>query len=262
MKKSLVLVVIFPLLLLSYGIYECTKKPGFRIHKIALADSNEWTTLQPPLDPSIFSQNYHYLKGGTQSYAFESEDKKYVLKFFKKNHITPQNWLKYLPMSKNWCQRKIDKHIENRNQLFSSHKICFEKFKDETGLIYVHLTPTSHLNTSLCLMDRQGKKDHIDLNTTIFVVQKKAVLLSEKIAECKSDEEFDQICMQIKNLVRKRCQLGLRDLDGKLDFNYGFIDDAPIQFDIGQVVYDPSIDIDKELAHVDAKLKDFKRDFK
>src|ERR1700722_2869530 len=44
---------------------------------------------QKALIDKILSQNFTYLGKGAQSYAFESQDQKFVLKFFKFKHIKP-----------------------------------------------------------------------------------------------------------------------------------------------------------------------------
>ena len=44
---------------------------------------------------SILSQPFYYIGKGAQSYAFMSEDKKHVIKFFKFKHLRP-NWFEKL----------------------------------------------------------------------------------------------------------------------------------------------------------------------
>lgn len=47
---------------------------------------------------SILSQKFTYIGKGAQSYAFGSDDGKYVLKFFKFKHLTPHWFVEMFPL--------------------------------------------------------------------------------------------------------------------------------------------------------------------
>jgi hypothetical protein len=239
MKKRLpyILVTLFPLVLLTIGFVHFLRPRGFDISNIKshFTHNPQWEISDLPPD-EIYSQEYHYLKGGCQCFTFVSEDQKYVIKFFKKK------------------SRKHDLEFE---QAFNSHKIAFDKLKDECGLIYIHLNKTNHLKKSITFIDKNAKKHKIDMDSVPFIVQKKAELLLSRMA-CTTKKE-DTIAAFL-NFIDHRSKKGFIDLDKDISKNYGFIGDQPIQIDVGSLIYDPEIKLDsnaeKELLRVRGKLQD------
>lgn len=259
-RSPLVIIVLFPLLLMAGGLFLCREKSE-KFSKIAL-DIDPPLGLETPmmdLPNDLLSQKFHYLKGGNQCFAYESEDQKYVIKFFKKNTIIPSKWLNYLP----YRHPKIDQRLEKRRTTFLSYQIAYDALKEETALLYLHLYKTPSLNTKLTLVDQNGHENLIDLDRSSFVVQKKVILLAERIAQCRSVEEFQEIRQSLLNLVAKRCAKGLRDLDEDIGHNYGTLDNKVIQMDVGKVVPDDEIKdpqkIAQELTRVENKLQEFLR---
>src|SRR3569832_1589228 len=62
----------------------------------------EWETasLSPAQEDEIktlLNQPYTYLNKGVQSFVFASEDGRYVIKFFRHDHLSPPFWSKLLP---------------------------------------------------------------------------------------------------------------------------------------------------------------------
>src|SRR4029079_17540498 len=87
----LFIITLFPLLLLGVGLYLCSYRRGFTVEKISskLSFNEAWEIHPLSLEArdhllhTVLSQTFYYLGSGSQSYAFASQDGKYVLKFFK-----------------------------------------------------------------------------------------------------------------------------------------------------------------------------------
>src|ERR1700690_2519160 len=96
----------FPLLLMGGGLFFCCRTTGFSLDKIAshLSYNPEWEVealterQREVLVQKVFSQAYYYLASGNQCYAFISEDRQYVLKFFKMQNLFPKGWLNSFPL--------------------------------------------------------------------------------------------------------------------------------------------------------------------
>src|SRR5262245_6760863 len=95
----LILLSIFPLLIMAGGLAFCYRNPGFSMDKITsrLGYNRSWE-VEPPSEKQrefivqkVLPQNYYYFASGSQCYAFISEDREYILKFFKMQHLFPKN---------------------------------------------------------------------------------------------------------------------------------------------------------------------------
>src|SRR5690348_12557384 len=123
----------FPLLLMGGGLFFCCRTTGFSLNKIVsrLSFNPEWEVeplterQRELLVEKVFPQTYYYLAAGNQCYAFISEDRQYVLKFFKMHRLFPKRWLNSLPVF--LLQRFEFKH-ETSNRLFSER--IFASYKD------------------------------------------------------------------------------------------------------------------------------------
>lgn len=218
--RWIIKIVIFVLCFFSMAKF-CKKQTGsFTIARIQsdLPFHPEWAVENTSEQEALkaLSQPYRFLGKGAQSFVFASEDGKWVIKFFRHHHL-----------KKNF---KLNKD-------FGSYKLAFERLRDETGLLYLHLNKTSHLNQTLDLIDNIGIHHPINLDQYEFLVQKRAKLaypaLQELIDEGKI-EEAKQALTALVNLLRTRSEKGLHDKDPDLNTNFGFIGLKPIQFDIGR----------------------------
>lgn len=218
---------------------------GFSTAKISsnLSYNVRWAAEEPQLEEleQIFSQPYSYLKSGTQSYAFVSQDGKYVMKFFRFNHLSHHWWDIMRP-------EKVKKKQENLEKLFGAYKLAYECMKDDAGLLYVHLNKTSHLKRKIEVKDKHGRLFWIDLDQTSFCVQEKAELIFDhlkKILERGDREALQGAIQEMKNLIARRHQKGISDDDHAVTNNFGFVGDRAIQIDIGRL-YQDSMSNDEE----------------
>jgi hypothetical protein len=179
----------------------------------------------------ILSQPFHHLAGGSQSFAFESADGKYVIKFFRIKRLVPRPIHCFRP-------KKIANRQRNLHLLFNAYKLMYEKFRKESGLVYIHLNKSKDLNLTLHVQDRINQHHVVDLDQVPFIIQEKAELLMHRLVRLKAEKKDDELEAAVSaflGLVKQRIEAGITDLDPGIDQNYGFIGDRPIQIDVGRV---------------------------
>ena len=191
-----------------------------------------------------FEEPFYYLNSGSQSYVFLSSDGKTVLKFFKFQHMRIPPWIDALPLPSPLAEKRALKKEKKRNVLtrtLNSYHIAFEKMRDETGLLFVHLAPTAHLNKKVTIYDKIGKRHVIDLDLVEFVLQERATLVYDTIDTWIENGQHQKAEKGLRDLLRvalTRCQNGIFDKDPDFATNFGFVGDVPIQIDVGRFILD------------------------
>lgn len=208
------------------------------------------------LDKAL-SQSYSYLGKGCQSYVFESQDGKYVIKFFKYQRFRIQPWITYFPPLPAMVQYRKEKEQKKWIKLdgfVKSWKLAFEHLKPETGLVYVHLNKTSHLNKNLIIYDKMGWKHELDLDHMEFCIQFKADMLCNRLKALKRENDLNgskQLIDNLLALILSEYARGLADNDHALMQNTGVFDGKPIHIDVGQFVM---TDLIKDPAYLNVEL--------
>lgn len=185
------------------------------------------------VDPDIILQQKFYLKDqGGQSYVFISADEKYVLKFFKD---MPRPWIPF----KKYQKKKIGKLIRTIN----GYHLAFERLREETGILYLHLSPTKTC-LATTLVDRLLIEHSIDLSSVYFILQKRATPVASF-----SESTLSQVC----ELLKKRASAHIADHDPRLQSNLGWIDGQLVFIDPGRFIEDAHASADlptKFLEHL------------
>ena len=193
---------------------------------------------------SILNQKFYYLNCGSQSYVFVSEDQKYVLKFFKFQHMRIPPWLKRIPLPHaldEIREKKIAKKRNIREKTLESYHLAFSHFQKESGLIYAHLDRTNFLNIKVPIYDKIGIRHEIDLDNVEFLLQKRADLVYDTLKMWVTNGEkkrAEKGLFRLLNLAAERCKRGLGDIDPDFSTNFGFVGDQPIQIDPGRIYSD------------------------
>lgn len=178
----------------------------------------------------ILSQPYTYLGMGNQSFAFESADHQYVLKFFKFAHLKPNEKDADTAIARS-KQRRIDR-------IFNSHQLAYELNKDNAGLIYLQLRPDEHFQQVVDVTDRWGHKQQVDLSKVVFVLQRKTTPARTEISKLldKGDVETAKKRFQAMiDLHLSEYSRGIYDQDHNVMHNTGFIGEKAIRFDVGKM---------------------------
>lgn len=183
---------------------------------------------------NIFTQPFNYLGKGAQTYVFVSADGRYVLKFFR--HLNKYGTLlDFLPFAP--IQKTVEKRKRRQEKDFTSYKLAFKELQKETGLVYLHLNPTTHLKTEVILYDKIRVQYKLPLDKMGFIVQKRAAPFYPTLERWIEKGQIEEAKAALKELVRL---LGLKQLKGIFDkdpnlrTNFGFLDLNPIQIDVGR----------------------------
>ena len=243
--------VVLALVLCVYLQKFCrSKTDGFALSKITsdMPYHKEFETLplaSAELDSirSILGQPFHYLGKGAQCYAFVSADDKYVLKFFRLQHLRPSQWLVKMPLLESYKQEKMKAKFEDLSRDFISYKIAYEQLKEQTGLIYVHLNKTDLLHQKITLFDKIRIKHSIDMDSMEFLLQKKADLFYPAVKEMLALGKKAEIKECVKELIyflAYRSSLGIYDKDPDINTNFGICEGKTLQIDVGRYRLDPT----------------------
>lgn len=203
----------------------------------------------------LLSQTFTFYGRGGQAYVFLGEDKKTILKFFKKTHIVPEAAITLFdalipPPFRHYRIRLIENRTERFKSIFSSCQMAYKTLRSETGMIYLHLNPQDVGLETVTVTDRLGIHHQIPLKTTSFLLQKKAQLICTKLDRLLQKGDVDGAKKSIHSLIsylKHRCELGIRDTDNALKRNYGYLDEKAISVDTGSFRSDETLKTPKAM---------------
>ena len=208
------------------------KKSGnFRLHKI-VPIKKKGSFFSGEL-PEVFPR-FHYLAMGKHTYAFISEDKKWVLKFLRYHKFKPHFWKRLSFFSKDKREKDILQRNERLSFLLQSHVIASTYLKEETGLIY-YQEPLAKDSLVVTLVSGLGREKKVDVNQYGFVLQKYFPLYGEKLSkllEKKEPELIQKLFSSYFEVIAARFGKGFVNKDRKgWDRNYG-VDQTGTVFEI------------------------------
>lgn len=211
-------------------------------------------------------QPYTFLGAGSECFVFLSKDGKTVIKFFKLNLFRPIYFLRgqftedhrekagtLSSLSKKFSHFPHSlEHVANRalgmrefriGRTFKSLKIAYDSLKEEVGLLYLHLNPTSCFHKTLILYDPNGIAHEIDIDSTRFYLQRHATSLKSHLLTLKKYQDHrraQKSLTSLCDLILDRCRKGFADRD-PYSKNFGFIDDQAIELDAGSFAFCPQM---------------------
>lgn len=222
---------------------------GFRYHHL-LSDFAEDTRWEIPIVPeehelanALLDQPFTYLGKGGFCRAFLGQDGKTVLKFYHHHRFRlsdafqPFSWRKLLLKQPLQLTATHDYHAF----AFTSCRLLYERVRERTGLLYVHLNKTHDLKKQVVLIDPSGVAHRIDPNQTEFVLQQRGEPLLDYIDRVDADAAKRAVDNFLACLVQlSRC--GVQDLDHSFRGNFGILEDGTvITIDISSYVDDAQI---------------------
>lgn len=270
MKKGIAIAVCL-LFVCVWAFYKPPKIPpgvelGNKIKVLAGSDP-KWDVNAPPaLIASMQNMLRHpliYLAQGKQSHAYISRDGNYVVKLLLQRPLRVHSWIRNLPNVypiSLYREYKIGKRFERKEALFSSFLLAYQVLSEETGTVFVHLNPTHQLFGKTLFIDRAGAPCIVDLDSTHFVVQKRAQLLKPVISTLMWEgnvEEAKKRIDQVFSLLASSAKKGVLDIDTSLirNNNIGLLENRAIYIDIGKLRLRPEMKEKKEFAKDLARLK-------
>ena len=186
---------------------------------------------------TITDQSFSYLGKGKQAYAFLSEDGAYVLKLFKPLspvwhlplfHHNYQIRFSNVPLAQQiFCTLYEDACLRQKQLDFQSNYNAFHLLSEETGLVYLHFAQTDQFHKSVVLFDKIGIRHELDLDSSCFLLQKRADLFYptlQKLVEKKENpsakkliESYVHLCIScikqgIINPTKIESNIGCSDL--------------------------------------------------
>ncbi len=243
------------LLLTVWGLsYFCKRKTGdFTLMGI---------TPHPPFNPAwetpsptpqqqeeidlALSQPYHYLGKGGQCFVFASADGAYVIKFFKQKTYTIPLWHALIPpyLFDRYKEKKQWKRQDKIQRDFWSYKYALEVIPEQTGVLFVHLNPTEHLQRRLTFTDRLHIAHTVSLDAFDFVLQRRAEMISPamlRMIRAGEIQEAKELIDNLCHLVLFRCMQGLEDRDPEVRTNCGLLGKEVIKIDVGRFSLNPAL---------------------
>lgn len=170
-------------------------------------------------------QRFHFLEERGGTYTCLSEDKQWLLKFFKSSLFQSE---------------------EDVVRLQNRYRIGYHCFRSETGIIELHLAKTQGIEKKLALVDKLGITHQIDLNTASYVVQKNVtptfVHLSHLIEKGEL-ESAKQSISSLFDLIMKRTRKGLKKKAPALKARFGFSGTQAVEIDLKEY---SEVVVDKE----------------
>ncbi len=264
MNKWLKRGINFSLFLIAFNTLEhfCHQKTkGFSLERIRFHSPSLQSETADPSTFALLDQTFRYFGNGNQCYAFISEDGQYILKFFKYADSAPPAWTAKIPVLnqfKSFGLKRINKAAWKRNRDFQGYQLAFDRFRDETGLLSLHLHPTRNGYPTITLYDKLNIIHSLDLNTTPFILQKRATPVFDQFNAWLKTGDIDKVRHGIDNLIslcKKRIACNLYDDDANFYSNIGFVGETPILIDPGHFISGPSPA--SELENLTLKLKEW-----
>jgi hypothetical protein len=247
------LFILFPLLLMSGGLILCFNTKQFNVANIrSNLTYNDYWTVDPLTDSQheiltqILSKPYHYFGSGPHYYSFIDSENQYVIKFFKKNRLSPREWLERYPL---YILRYFGYEEMPDNQflsehLFTNYKHAYESFRQETALFYLHLNKHREFKNKLHIIDAKGCSQQIDLNSCEFVIQRRADHLFDHLDILATEhrlKDFKNAIHAILRLTVLRCEKGFACTNAPLYTYLGFVAGEPVQYDCAILTKDLSM---------------------
>lgn len=206
---------------------------GFFFIREPVLSTDKWALPQPTHNEaqnihSILSQKFTFLGEGAQAVAYESADGKYVLKLFKMHLLKPS-------ITDHLCPHVVRRRLRNLHWVFNGYRNGYLDLRSETGLVWIHLTPTSYLNQDVTLRNREGHEHLMSADGAEFVIQEKAELIFDRLSRLQNEKELSKAIDAIRVLIQRRIDMGYADRDKAVSNNFGFVGDRAIQLDIGRL---------------------------
>lgn len=195
----------------------------------------------------ILNQEFAYIGKGAQSYAFASDDGKYVIKFFKFKHLRPslfQDMLPSLGFIKTYKEKQAARKQRKLYGVFHGYKLGYDLHKNESGIIFVQLNTVKNPDRVVVVRDKMGLRRTIHLGQIPFVIQDKGQTLRAVLNELMKNGDLTSIKLRIDgifDLYSSEYRKGIYDHDHGVMYNTGFVGSRPIHLDVGKLLKDDTM---------------------
>jgi hypothetical protein len=240
------------LLVIGFGVHQFEERlrHRFSLADVALAPLNEPLWQMEPLSTEewaqveqLLQQPFRYLGEGYQSYVFESADGAHVLKFIKQQPEQASFWTRcgawaHPRRAFQRCERD-QRRREEVLQIGQSWKLAFERARDDSQLLYLHLNRTDQMLGSVRLVTKSEEQLDLPLDQVPFLIQKRCDPFRqavEGLIQQGAIEQAGQLVEGLVDLMVATYRGGLKDRDRWVVDNSGVIDGRTVHLDVGSFV--------------------------
>ena len=228
MKRSIRYLI--PLFVVGSLVWIATQRADFSLDGILPPMIHEGMQEEPGEVISILQQPYRFLGEGRQSFVFESEDKKTVLKFFNRKYF-------HVPWYSFIRPNELIKRKKRESFYIYSYSLAQKYLQKEAGLIYLHLGETKNL-PNVRVIDKANRVFSIPLNQVPFVLQRKGdpfYSTLERVQKNFGDQALLSSLDSFLEIIAYRISQGISDDDHDIEHNFGFLDGKPFHLDPGRL---------------------------
>lgn len=187
---------------------------------------------------SILNQKFVFYHKGKNSYSFISEDGNYLLKFMRTQRVKPKSWLAYIPLSFNPYYQELINTREHAKQLAHAWQFAYEELQEETALIYAHTSKKERLRKKVMLLDKNLDPYSLDLDKTVFCIQRHADLFYVQFSQSLRDHDLNlakERIASIFSLISHLCCKGVLSSESARHLDIGIVDNRVVQVDIDKL---------------------------
>lgn len=254
--KKLFLIVAFVVLFLGLGHLYYMMTGDFRLSDVLTESPYDLTVRLPELTVEerlrivkVIDQDFYFLGHGHQTYAFVSEDQKYVLKLFKADYLQ-RSWMinifPPIPPFRQFFLHRGESREYRMRRLLNGYAIAYALDRENSGLLYFQPNIGNSWDKNVQLIDKLGLRVTLDLDAVVFAIQEKAVTTRNVLHKLLSVGDVAGARRRIRQLLEmylSEYQRGIFDHDHNLIDNTGFVGDRAIRQDVGKIVLDEEIQV-------------------
>lgn len=134
----------------------------------------------------------------------------------------------------------VAKREKRMHHIFASTQIAMEELAEETGILYLHIGKKPAGLGKTKIYDKLGIQYEVDLDKTDFLLQEKAEPASShlnKLFQKGAIVDAIKAMQTMQNQIKTRSKMGIKNKDGNILENCGFIDGRPVELDIGSFIH-------------------------
>ena len=188
---------------------------------------------------AILSQPYRFLGQGAKLRAYVSADDRFVLK----TPNTAEQFVRWFVEDDADVARltalsghrdPIDAARAMLARAQDSYRLAADELADETGLVFLHLAPTTDFDHRRVSIDGEPR---LDADADTYIMQHRAELVRARIkaSERAGDRAASlRVLDDVIDLIGRIWRQGITEDSFNFHNNYGYVGDTLIQFDIGE----------------------------
>jgi len=218
-----------------------------------------WTPAKEKQLAEIVRQPFRYCGEGSTSKAYVSEDGRFVIKLFLNNSFKSHYWQNF-PFLRDLANKRKELRCKY-NRSFGAIN-AYQYIPEESGMVfYQFIRPRNLFSHPILLRESDGTLSEFDLNESEYIIQKKAVIVSEYFSAHLSNGNLEKVysgITKILELVKTLYDQGIVLVVLQFLDNFGFVGDEPIRIDVEHVCYDPKWK-EKGKEHLQKQLPAFRK---